>query len=85
MCAALSICPKVLHQLTPAPLSVDVRVLAKAKVLHTNTRRNSIEVELEHKTEIVEYRIIDNDVIVSGRRVLHKFTEPIKVSFECHA
>ena len=73
--------PPIFLSLTGAPSSDVSRVLAKAKVLHTNTRRNSIEVELEHRTEVVEYRIIDNDVIVSGRRVLHKFTEPIKVSF----
>ena len=52
------------------------RVLAESrKMASSQARRGSIEVDLGHATTTVEYRSCDNDVLIAGRYVRHRYTQ----------
>ena len=56
------------------------RVLAESrKMASSQARRGSIEVDLGHATTTVEYRSCDNDVLIAGRYVRHRYMDPVKV------
>ena len=45
----------------------------------STTRRGSIEVDLGNKVATVDYRCFENDVLIAGRYVRHKYSDSIKV------
>lgn len=57
-----------------------IRVLIEAKRLTASEqRRGSIDVDLGNRTATVDYRCFENDILIAGRYVRHKYSDPVKV------
>ena len=61
-------------------LTCPFRVLIEAKRLTASEqRRGSIEVDLGNRNVTVDYRCFENDILIAGRYVRHRFSDPVKV------